>query len=451
MDALIKELRRRQVANAPELCQSLGLNQTAFSRLIAKSGGQIATIGAARSTKYALRRSLRGTTEFPLFQVSDTGRVTQIGRACCLENGRWLAYDPIAGENRLFDGLPYFLSDIRPEGFMGRAFPLRHPELDLPERIMDWDDDACMVALTNGWMDAPGNLIVGNNSMQAHLANLIAPFVAIDESNVHVEYERMAELSLQGDPAGSSAGGEQPKFSATIESQGVVRQVLVKFSPADDSLVAERWRDLLVAEHLAGGVLGALSSESRIIESGNRIFLEVSRFDRSGMRGRIGVISLGALDDELYGRRDNWIAAADRLRLDKKLSSIDAETMRVLYAFGGLIANSDRHFGNISFLTGTRGLTLAPSYDQLPMLYAPSSGQLVDRQFQVELPNPSALQAWKTALPLAEDFWTRVADHSLISAAFRKTAKDNLALLEGRARPIAIALQGDNEIHGSKQ
>src|SRR5271165_4507622 len=113
MEELVKELRRRQDATASELCQVLGINQTAFSRLIAKASGKITSFGAARSTRYALTRALSGTTHFPMFQISDHGRVSEIGKAVCLENGRWIAYDPISKKNKLFDGLPYFLSDMR--------------------------------------------------------------------------------------------------------------------------------------------------------------------------------------------------------------------------------------------------------------------------------------------------------------------------------------------------
>ena len=62
--------------------------------------------------------------------------------------------------------------------------------------------------------------------------------------------------ALAGDVPGSSAGGEQPKFTATVDDGGTLRHVLVKFSPTLDTLVGRRWADLLVCEHLAAETAG---------------------------------------------------------------------------------------------------------------------------------------------------------------------------------------------------
>lgn len=445
---LLKELRRRQVASAADLQTALGISQPSLSRLIGKNAEQVATIGKARAARYALRRNLRGMgTEFPIFRVTESGQLAELGVANCLEGGRWYAYDPLVGADRLFDGIPYFLSDSQPQGFMGRAFPKQHPELRLPERISDWNDDDVMVAIAHSGKDAIGNLIVGDRSMRAYLSDLAHPVAAIKESECSGSYASLAEAALQGDPAGSSAGGEQPKFAATLTDGFRNRHVLVKFSPSDNSPSSQRWRDLLIAEHLAGLALskrGLLKvAPSRLIEADSRIFLEVTRFDRVGEHGRIGVISLGAFDDEHYGRRDDWFSAADRLERDRRLNVSDVESLRIMSAFGGLIANTDRHFGNISFIIDHSGaLSLAPAYDQLPMLYAPSSGQVIDREFTIELPQSNALAAWKIALPLAEDFWQRVVEHPLVSQSFKNIAKENSVQLKKQSRPITRTIVG---------
>ncbi len=449
-DALIRELRRRGTASAAELQQALGISQPTFSRLTAKLTGQVVAMGRARATRYALLRDLRGLgSAFPLYQVDAAGQLTEIGALRCLEGGRWHGHDPIAGQDSFFEGLPYFLSDLRPQGFMGRAFPLQHADLHLPERIADWNDDDTMVALIRRGDDMIGKLIVGTESMQAYLAALSRPPPTLAAAERATAYPRLAEAALHGDPAGSSAGGEQPKFAASFRAGTAIRHVLVKFSPLDDSPVSQRWRDLLVAEHLAAIALanmpdGAVGvADTRLIAAGGRWFLEVTRFDRIDERGRCGVISLGAMDDEHYGRRDNWVLAADRLQRDSRLQAADAEALRIAHAFGGLIGNTDRHFGNVSLCVGTQGaLGLAPAYDQLPMLYAPMSGQLVERQFAVELPQPQALVAWKRALPLAEAFWNDVANDARISGPFRQIAAANRDLLVQRARPFAAAING---------
>jgi len=449
-DALIRELQRRGIASAAELQQALGISQPTLSRLTAKLAGRIVAMGRARATRYALLRELRGLgAEFPLYAVELSGQLVAIGALKCLAGGRWLGYDPVAGQEKLCDGLPYFLSDLRPQGFMGRAFPAQHADLGLPERIADWNDDDAMVALVRRGDDMIGNLIVGSESMQAYLGALGQPLPTVGATECDTVYPRLADAALRGDPAGSSAGGEQPKFAATVRDGSVIRHVLVKFSPLDDSPASQRWCDLLVAEHLASRALAAAPSgapsaaATRLLTADGRLFLEVARFDRHGERGRRGVISLGAIDDEHYGRRDNWPSAADRLQRDRRLRAADADALRLAHAFGGLIGNTDRHFGNVSLFVGENGgLTLAPCYDQLPMLYAPASGQLVERQFAVELPQPGTVRAWKQALPLAETFWNSVADDARISGAFRQIAAENGRMLVRQARPVAAAIAG---------
>jgi hypothetical protein len=72
------------------------------------------------------------------------------------------------------------------------------------------------------------------------------------------------------------------------------RHVIVKFSEMLESPVSERWRDLLLAEHLALETLnqsGVLAARTLIIDHGSQRFLEVERFDRIGELGRRAVIA----------------------------------------------------------------------------------------------------------------------------------------------------------------
>src|SRR5690606_2899028 len=115
------------------------------------------------------------------------------------------------------------------------------------------------------------------------------------------------DLARQG--AGSSAAGEYPKFTV-FDGE---RHLIVKFTSGDGSPADRRWRDLLACEAIASEVLrrqGIAAVSAVIRDVGNQRFLEVERFDRVGARGRVATVSLGALDDDLYGQRDNWVAAA---------------------------------------------------------------------------------------------------------------------------------------------
>lgn len=109
------------------------------------------------------------------------------------------------------------------------------------------------------------------------------------------EYVRLAEQAARGEVPGSSAGGEQPKFVSYVQTPDGPRHVIVKFTLDDHNPVTGRWRDLLLAEHLALETLnesGIPAVRTRIVDSGFQRFLEIERFDRVGVSGRKGLISM---------------------------------------------------------------------------------------------------------------------------------------------------------------
>ena len=259
---------------------------------------------------------------------------------------------------------------------------------------------------------------------------------------------------MQGSIGGSSAGGEQPKFCTIVggyarapgsaagevgETGEAPRHVLVKFSPAGDAPTDQRTRDLLVCEHLALQTLagaGIAAANSRISTGAGRVFLEVERFDRPPISaanpqglGRIGMVSLMVYDAEYVGAMDNWAATANRMQTRGLLRPADARTLRLLEAFGELIANTDRHYGNVSLLLDGDDWALAPAYDMLPMLYAPVAGEVVPRDFAAQPPRPSVhtLAVWPQARTLAQGFWQAAAQDARISPGFQAIARSNHA------------------------
>ena len=85
-------------------------------------------------------------------------------------------------------------------------------------------------------------------------------------------HPRLAAQVMAGEPIGSSAGGEQPKFAVRVDG----RDVLVKFSAASNNAVSQRWRDLLRAEHLALRTLaehGLAAADSEIFRTRRPVLL----------------------------------------------------------------------------------------------------------------------------------------------------------------------------------
>ena len=138
------------------------------------------------------------------------------------------------------------------------------------------------------------------------------------------------------------------------------------------------------------------------------------------------MISLTALDDQFVGERRDWLSSARVLERLHWLEHSEVERIGWLQAFGGFIANTDMHFGNLSFLyEGRRPLTLAPAYDMLPMFYSPRRGELPRIEFTPPPPPPRAVAQARLARSAAVEFWQRVAGDDRISRELREIAQRN--------------------------
>jgi hypothetical protein len=153
--------------------------------------------------------------------------------------------------NGLWSGFPFFLGDLRPQGFLGRLIAGRISRLILlPDDLRRWSDDDVLVYLHAAGEDLPGNLVLGEEALRRALAgaaNLPAGR-AIREDEREAFYPAQAVEVSQNLP-GSSAGGEQPKFLTTLRADGGgFRPVIVKFTAPLEQETARRWADLLACE-----------------------------------------------------------------------------------------------------------------------------------------------------------------------------------------------------------
>ena len=417
------------VGTSTELQTRLGLSQPTASRALSVpvKQGRLLKVGAARSQQYLLPRHIEGVgSQIGIVRVDTQGRVSPFANMVALPGGRFWVNEA-DGLTQIHDGLPWFLDDMRPQGFMGQTFVQNHPELSLPADLRHWNDDHALKAMVLAGDDLPGNLIVGEQALARYLSGARQTAVV---QQPEVDYPRLAMLAMQGAQPGSSAGGEQPKFSALVNGQAM----LVKFSPSGDAPGDERSRDLLVCEHLALQTLAAAglpAAESQIVIAGGRVFLQSKRFDRTD-KGRIGMVSLLVYDAQYVGEMDNWSATAQRMAARQLMTSQDAQQLQLLEAYGLLIANTDRHYGNISFLLEDDDWRLSPTYDMLPMFYAPVKGELVERDFAARKLQPSSqtLAVWPQAKQLAQQFWQSVAADARVSDAFKALALANAEVVE---------------------
>jgi serine/threonine protein kinase HipA of HipAB toxin-antitoxin module len=188
-----------------------------------------------------------------------------------------------------------------------------------------------------------------------------------------------------------------------------------------------------VLEALALNVVsgrGLPAAQTRIIDTDSHYFLESERFDRVGMRGRIAVLSLAAVQDD---PADPWARAAVFLKDAGRLSHEDAHRLQWLDAFGALIANTDRHPHNVVFFSDGARLRLAPAFDQASALYSPTAdGQVTPRTFAPPHATADTLEVWDDARAAAREFWQRASDDARVSDEVRTFSAANAHSLVNR-------------------
>jgi hypothetical protein len=322
---------------------------------------------------------------------------------------------------------------MKPQGFLGRQFAhLESRALGVSSNPKEWSDDDVLVILLARGVDTSGNLILGDTALQLWLESKARPVDMLSEAGTAAGYVEQAEQASSRGIAGSSAGGEFPKFTALRELRGAnTPHVIVKYSASDRSDTVRRWSDLLLCEHLAlqaiARIPGIQSARSRVLQAGGRTFLEVERFDRHGLYGRSPLCSLDTLESAILpGSSTDWGDAGDRLLAQGWMSAAAAEQLRTIWAFGKLIGNADMHKGNVSFVPAPQ-MHVAPVYDMLPMAYAPLAGGEIPRTLYAPgLPTPRDRAAWLAASQAALAFWELAAKEERISARFRAICVANL-------------------------
>src|SRR3546814_427558 len=272
-----------------------------------------------------------------------------------------------------YPGLPWFLDDLRPQGFLGRTLAHRQgARLGVPDDLNRVPLRAILLAVPRPGDTGIGDLLPGRQAVYLALAELDAPADAVAAGDRSVRYAQWAQAALAGEDVGSSPGGEQPKFTATVTTPDGRHAVLVKFAVADSGQAARRWTDLLACEHIALQCLraaGLPAAASELVDADGYTCLEVQRFDRTAnVLGRRGFVSLLALDAAFVGdgARD-WSLAAERLAALGLITADTAARIARLYWFGRLLGNSHQHPGNPGFpLVAAGPLALAPASHIVP-------------------------------------------------------------------------------------
>ena len=297
----IAQILRAGSSTAAELMAALKISQPTLSRTIHGMSQTVTSfrVAGTRAPQYAMRRQLPFglNPQQRLYRVLTNGSIAPFGDVEFLEGGGTL--ERIGAIAKLYVGLPPYMAFAAPSGFLGRqAAQAVARDQRFPASLKDWGDDHRVAYLFTRGFNLPGNLVFGDGSLQMEMELRGLNPTPVDEKASH--YLATA-TALKASAFGSSAGGEQPKFLGLVEGMG---HVIVKFAK-----LGSRMAELLPLEHLSLrslGEFGVPASETQLLTAGEYVFLEVRRFDRVGPSGRVGMLSAGAVDDELFGMRDTW-------------------------------------------------------------------------------------------------------------------------------------------------
>ncbi|MEN1961301.1 type II toxin-antitoxin system HipA family toxin YjjJ [Luteimonas sp. MJ246] len=456
---LLALLASGQAVRASRVLRELGISRPVLGRLVREAGDQVLRVGRARATAYVARASSEAGSVWPLWRMRPDATLEELGMLYLLRGERF-QFEP-AGErpnlNRPVDdvpghfpGLPWFLDDLRPQGFLGRSLAHRSgPRLGVPTDLKRWQLRDSLLAITRTGGTAIGDLLLGSHAVELALAELDAPPDAVAAAARRTRYSDWAEAALAGEAIGSSPGGEQPKFTSTVLTPDGRYAALVKFAVHDTGQAAARWAELLACEQIALACLrdaGLPAAEAELVDAERHLCLEVRRFDRSQDRiGRQGFVSLLALDAAFVGAGGHdWSRAGEQLAAEGLIDGQTAGQMAVLHWFGRFIGNSDMHAGNLGFHLADAGpLALAPAYDMLPMYLAPSRTGAARPAVPLVLAPPERTGHTghiARAADAAIRFWDQVAGSERIdSAELRQVALRNQELVARYARTFAAA------------
>ncbi|MGX5914799.1 type II toxin-antitoxin system HipA family toxin YjjJ [Aliidiomarina sp. Khilg15.8] len=446
IDSILLTLRTGPMS-ASELAQRLRVDQATVSRQLNRLGDQVIRAGAGRSTLWYLPRPLDGSNAgqgLPVYRVDETGATQKIANlypVYPVENYLVQYFRTPAGaknnagavEWTHYESLPWWLTDMRPQGFLGRSFAnkLRAAGEGVDADPRMWSEDNVLSVLARFPQDNIGNLLIGEEAYEEWLRLESSLSITQDQAG------DIADAIARGEHFDSSAQGEQPKFTARMG--GI--ECIVKFTGQVHQLavdtVANRWADLLRVEALVSQVLNdtlpGLAAVNSSFSAHGRTFMVSQRFDRTAEWGRIGVISLGSLDADFVGQaNEDWPVIMEVLERGKVVTEQALVYSKLLWAFGQLIANSDMHLGNLSVLnTSGRPYSLAPVYDMLPMHFAPTAGGDLPAQTRdIRLCHNIERVHWETAYSLALTLWGRVLDDPAISDHFKAAARSQREVVQ---------------------
>lgn len=132
---------------ARQLIEKMKISQPTLSRALRQLGDDLVRFGAGPSIQYALRDTWRRFRSAPVHRITDEGRVQPLGELIPVRPDGFVMVqtDNVSLHS---DGLPWWLFDMRPQGYLGRAWASTHAVgLGLAANPEQWSDADVVRAL----------------------------------------------------------------------------------------------------------------------------------------------------------------------------------------------------------------------------------------------------------------------------------------------------------------
>ena len=176
----------------------------------------------------------------------------------------------------------------------------------------------------------------------------------------------MAAIKALLDAGSGSLGGARPKASVRSDD----RLFIAKFPHHNDEWDVMAWEKTAL-DLAARAQIDVPKSE--LVPVGRRRVLLVNRFDRDGLKGRLGYISAMTLVSGSDGGDYDYLDVAEYLAEHGSRVKADLWQLWRRVAFSVVIHNTDDHLRNHGFLHEASGWQLSPLFDVNPN---PSMGDL---------------------------------------------------------------------------
>lgn len=119
------ELLRLRLAAGPksgtQMAKEMGISQPTATRALAAMGNEVMKVGQKKGSRYVLRDSGRGFGDVPVFRVDAEGKLKELGVLTPVRPDGFV-FTQADGVQAHSDGLPWWLLDMRPQGYLGRAY-----------------------------------------------------------------------------------------------------------------------------------------------------------------------------------------------------------------------------------------------------------------------------------------------------------------------------------------